>query len=935
MSSSPPSSSSAVRVACRVRPRVPRADLTHGVDALDLSTPSTVVAVDTLLPHLTRKIGPEGGFAFDTVLPPAAGQGDVFAAVGAPMVDAALAGFNATIFAYGQTGSGKTFTMTGTPSNPGVVPRAVAALFAGIAAAPSAVEFTVRCLYVEIYMERVRDLLAAAPPHQSWFAAQSSHPGLAIRQEQPPSHSSSAPGGGRAHPPTQQHPAHGLAVFVEGANEPFVSSADELLALVRAGDANRVTGVTGMNEASSRSHAVLVITVDARDTQSGVAKSSRLSLVDLAGSEQVARTGAEGHVLEEAKQINKSLFTLSKCISALAAQSEAEAKGAASAAASSAAAAGKRGASAGSAGSAAAAAPPPVPAPPPPHIPFRDSKLTRLLQDSLGGNARTSLIICVSPCSSNLAETVSTLRFGALAKTVRTRPVVNKKRTPEELERLLAKAEIAIDAQARLITMLQARVAELEDGWGDRGSAASPPPAGQAAPASPPSLTSAGAAAASADGPVVEEVEDAWGDPDTWSATSPLKSPGPPRKGGGGGGGGGGFYVPPLSPLVEASSSTGPLHLPGSASAPASGAALAASPRTAAGSPQWGALLTKLTALEEEVTTLHAQRARDGEDLASLRDEHRSACADLEAKSAELAALRQGHDEALVLAKEAAAAAALEAAFSTLRRHTCGVCKGTPFANVKHVEGMGLVHQNTCFELASARASSRRLEERAAGLVADVADLRAVIDGMKAAQAAAAQAGAAAPSPSPAPAPSPAPGAAATAALHARLASLVNVHRQLLRKHAVVDVEAAGLAEEVAARDRRIRELHTEALAAADSLVEARGEFERRLARERADADEAAHGLRASYEAKLVALRALFADGAEAGGAGGAGAAATRGGGFASPVHVGTASRVDLLSPQQAWRPLPMAFGEGGAAAAGRVVKPLRGGGERRSGEGV
>jgi hypothetical protein len=163
----------------------------------------------------------------------------------------------------------------------------------------------------------------------------------------------------------------------------------------------------------------------------------------------------------------------------------------------------------------------------------------------------------------------------------------------------------------------------------------------------------------------------------------------------------------------------------------------------------------------------------------------------------------------------------------------------------------------------------------------------------------------------------------------------VNVHRQLLRKHAVVDVEAAGLAEEVAARDRRIRELHTEALAAADSLVEARGEFERRLARERADADEAAHGLRASYEAKLVALRALFADGAEAGGAGGAGAAETRGGGFASPVHAGTASRVDLLSPQQAWRPLPMAFGEGGAAAAGRVVKPLRGGGERRSGEGV
>jgi kinesin family member 5 len=133
-----------------------------------------------------------------------------------------------------------------------------------------------------------------------------------------------------------------------------------------------------MNDTSSRSHSVIQIILEVRDTVTQNLQMSKLSLVDLAGSESVSRTGAEGVTLDEARTINKSLFNLAKVISTLA---------------------GEEGTAVNNA-----------------HIPYRDSKLTRLLQDSLGGNARTSLIVCCSPCSSNLVETLSTLRFGQGAK---------------------------------------------------------------------------------------------------------------------------------------------------------------------------------------------------------------------------------------------------------------------------------------------------------------------------------------------------------------------------------------------------------------------------------------------------------------------------------------------------------------------------------------
>lgn len=146
--------SGAVVVAARVRPRVGRADTAEGVDAFDfLGDPNRTIATREGIAHGAKS------FMFDSVFPPDSTQQQVFDLMAKPLVDSALDGFNATIFAYGQTGSGKTHTMTGNAKDPGLTPRMVTALFEKISASASTLEFTIRMSYLEIYMERVRDLL--------------------------------------------------------------------------------------------------------------------------------------------------------------------------------------------------------------------------------------------------------------------------------------------------------------------------------------------------------------------------------------------------------------------------------------------------------------------------------------------------------------------------------------------------------------------------------------------------------------------------------------------------------------------------------------------------------------------------------------------------------------------------------------------------------
>ena len=299
-------------------------------------------------------------------------QEDLFAGVGVPAVKEVLEGYNGTIFAYGQTGSGKTHTILGPPTvdgacdltgvDRGIVPRVAEKLFAEIEAAPVTQKFSVSLSFIEVYMERLRDLLQSGEP-------------LILRED-----------------------TAAKAFYAEGARWQKVSTLGEVCELIRRGVRKRQTAQNNINVYSSRSHSIVCLEVMRHDLASGMQQTARLHLVDLAGSEKVRKTLASGERLEEAKMINKSLTSLSLVISKL---SEA-CHGA--------------------------------------HVPYRNSVLTRLLQDSLGGNSRTTLVVCTSPLMYNVQETLSTLRFAVSASRVTNHAVVNRKKTNEELRDMLSRA---------------------------------------------------------------------------------------------------------------------------------------------------------------------------------------------------------------------------------------------------------------------------------------------------------------------------------------------------------------------------------------------------------------------------------------------------------------------------------------------------------------
>jgi kinesin family protein 5 len=193
-----------------------------------------------------------------------------------------------------------------------------------------------------------------------------------------------------------------LGVHVKDLLEIFVGSVDEVYQVMRRGQSSRSVGSTNMNLQSSRSHAIFQLTIIQKNLLDGSIKTSKLSLVDLAGSEKIGKSGATGQTLEEAKKINKSLSTLGMVINALT-----DGKST--------------------------------------HVPYRDSKLTRILQESLGGNARTTLIINCSLCPSNEAETLGTLRFGMRAKNIKNKPRINSELSANELKELLKKAKDKIN----------------------------------------------------------------------------------------------------------------------------------------------------------------------------------------------------------------------------------------------------------------------------------------------------------------------------------------------------------------------------------------------------------------------------------------------------------------------------------------------------------
>ena len=265
------------------------------------------------------------------------------------------------------------------PEAKGIIPRIVEQIFASILASPGNIEYTVRVSYMEIYMERIRDLL------------QPQNDNLPVHEEK------------------------SRGVYVKGLLEIYVSSVQEVYEVMRRGGTARAVAATNMNQESSRSHSIFVITITQKNVETGSAKSGQLFLVDLAGSEKVGKTGASGQTLEEAKKINKSLSALGMVINSLT-----DGKST--------------------------------------HIPYRDSKLTRILQESLGGNSRTTLIINCSPSSYNAEETLSTLRFGVRAKAIKNKAKINAELSPAELKALLKKAQAQVTTYENYVASLEGEV---------------------------------------------------------------------------------------------------------------------------------------------------------------------------------------------------------------------------------------------------------------------------------------------------------------------------------------------------------------------------------------------------------------------------------------------------------------------------------------------
>nr|XP_019570211.1 PREDICTED: kinesin-like protein KIF16B isoform X4 [Rhinolophus sinicus] len=322
-------------------------------------------------------------YSADTKSPDYVSQETVFKTLGTDVVKSAFEGYNACVFAYGQTGSGKSYTMMGNSGDSGLIPRICEGLFSRINETTrwDEASFRTEVSYLEIYNERVRDLLRRKSSKTF---------NLRVRE----------------------HPKEGP--YVEDLSKHLVQNYGDVEELMDAGNINRTTAATGMNDVSSRSHAIFTIkfTQAKFDSEMPCETVSKIHLVDLAGSERADATGATGVRLKEGGNINKSLVTLGNVISALADLSQDAAN---------------------------------------PHVkkkqafvPYRDSVLTWLLKDSLGGNSKTIMIATISPADVNYGETLSTLRYANRAKNIINKPTINE------------------DANVKLIRELRAEIVRLK-----------------------------------------------------------------------------------------------------------------------------------------------------------------------------------------------------------------------------------------------------------------------------------------------------------------------------------------------------------------------------------------------------------------------------------------------------------------------------------------
>jgi kinesin family protein 5 len=380
----PPNDGKNVRVFCRFRP-LNSNEVEKGAKKMIRFDSSEQVYI--LPPY-------DLPFQFDHIFEESSTQEQVYSKVARGLIQEVLAGYNCTVFAYGQSGSGKTTTMTGYshvvdnsdllcrddvvlwqhPRDMGVVPRMIADLFSEIKTQKDH-EFSIQLSYVEVYLEKIRDLLNISKEN------------LEIRENK------------------------FKGVLINDVTEVYVSSFDDAIKTMRKGELNRTVAATAMNSHSSRSHSVLIVNLHKTNTKTLSKVSSRMVFVDLAGSEKVEKTKVDGILMKQAQATNKSLLTLGLVIRALVEKKS--------------------------------------------HVPYRDSKLTRLLTDSLGGNSKTHLIITCSSAQYNIEETVSTLRFGSVTSLMKNKPRVNLEMDSNEYRKLIDLANEKIASQQMMIDSLQ------------------------------------------------------------------------------------------------------------------------------------------------------------------------------------------------------------------------------------------------------------------------------------------------------------------------------------------------------------------------------------------------------------------------------------------------------------------------------------------------
>uniref|UniRef100_A0A8C8IC61 Kinesin motor domain-containing protein n=1 Tax=Oncorhynchus tshawytscha TaxID=74940 RepID=A0A8C8IC61_ONCTS len=385
-----------VKVSLRIRPQMAKEKI-EGCHVCTLVTPGE--------PQML--LGKDKAFTYDFVFDIDSAQQQIYAACVHKLIEGCFDGYNATVFAYGQTGSGKTHTMgTGFDMNvqekdQGIIPRAVRQLFLGIQERKTQAqqqgthppEFKVSAQFLELYNEEILDLFDGARDPD----CKSRKSNIKIHED----------GSG--------------SIYTTGVTSRLVNSEEELLQCLKLGALSRTTASTQMNASSSRSHAIFTINLCqmrvCQQTEVGLEGGreegeggsvigeyetlmAKFHFVDLAGSERLKRTGATGERAREGISINCGLLALGNVISALGDQA-------------------KKGG----------------------HVPYRDSKLTRLLQDSLGGNSRTLMIACVSPSDRDFMETLNTLKYANRARNIKNKVVVNQDKTSQQMSAL--RAEIA------------------------------------------------------------------------------------------------------------------------------------------------------------------------------------------------------------------------------------------------------------------------------------------------------------------------------------------------------------------------------------------------------------------------------------------------------------------------------------------------------------